>query len=151
MGSENKSETTGTNISKDAETGLQSKAYFLINLEHAIAELQIPDRSYGLLAINVQNPSKEQLTCLAKWMQEQADHATHYINGQNSMLTGIFVLPAILKHEAARLQKEWQDSYPGLHFGVSTLELAKDSKPEPILEQIAKQAYENMLKTQPAP
>ena len=144
-------ETTGTNISKDAETGLQSKAYFLINLEHTIAELQIPERFYGLLAISIQNPSKEQLMQFAKWVREQADYATHYATAQSSVIAGVFVLPGILEYQASRLQEEWQKSNPSLRFGITNLELTKDSKPEPVLEQVAKQAYENMLKNQPAP
>jgi hypothetical protein len=136
------------NISKDGLTGLKSKAYFLISLGNSIDQLALPNASpnTGLVTIYIGNAVEADLVSIATMVDKQADHATHYKNGKEDVIAGLYgESESQLVKAKESLQLRIAERFPNLRFGVVAKALAKDTDAEQALDEVARNAYDAML------
>jgi hypothetical protein len=141
------------NISKDGLTGLKSKAYFLISLENSVAQLALPNPApnAGVLAVYLSNAPQEDLVTIATMVDCQADYATHYKNGDEDIVAGVYTSSVPLLPAADEdLRKVILERFPKLRFGIAHISLQKDTDAEQALDEVARNAYDAMILQKPA-
>jgi len=147
---------TDTNISRDAITGLKSKAYFLISLEQTLRELDLPvpegaaPKDCGIIAVYIPAAVPEALSGVARIVNDEADYATHYKAKDDDMVAGIFSQTAPLGQKTEELRAKIR--HAGVQrFGVAYLMLKTDTLSEQALDRVAQDAYDDMVTHPPAP
>lgn len=143
------------NISKDGVTGLNSKSYFLVNLEQTIGELQLPDvkGKYGLIAVYMRRAPEHQVKSIAGIIDSDADYATHYRPAHDDdLVVGAFKELDSVEGKVQNLKTLIRTTCPTLHCGIAALVISAQDDQNITLARAQKDAYDAMLiEPQPAP